>query len=119
MSPARRRMVPAFMGVAGLDVPDRIGIDRTTLLYLGAPQPTTAGTLDAPARRLLHLVDAQRGGLSVYESAAGLGLPYCVVRLMTASLASRGLLEAHDPPAPADLPDIELLEVVLNGLRAL
>ncbi|MFC9431835.1 DUF742 domain-containing protein [Streptomyces sp. NPDC056987] len=118
MSPPRRRMVPAFMGVAGLDVPDRIRPDRTTLLYR-APQPTAAGALDAPALRLLNLVDERRGGLSVYEAAAALGLPFCVVRMMTASLASRGLLEAHDPPPPALLPDIELLEVVLNGLRAL
>ncbi|MFE4055005.1 DUF742 domain-containing protein [Streptomyces sp. NPDC059096] len=118
MSPARRRMVPAFMGVAGLDVPDRIGLDRTTLLYPAADS-AAAGALDAPARRLLHLVEEQHGGLSVYEAAAGLGLPYCVVRMLTASLASRGLLEAHDPPPPARLPDASLLEMVLNGLRAL
>ncbi|MFJ7997563.1 DUF742 domain-containing protein [Streptomyces sp. NPDC096310] len=117
MSPARRRMVPAFMGVAGLDVPDRIGLDRTTLLYPAAD--ATAVALDVPARRLLHLIAEQHGGLSVYEAAAGLGLPYCVVRMLSASLASRGLLEAHDPPQPAQLLDASLLEMVLDGLRAL
>nr|WSZ99254.1 DUF742 domain-containing protein [Streptomyces sp. NBC_00857] len=118
MSPPRRRMVPDFMGVAGLDVPDRIGLERTTLLYRAQQPPATLRSRDAPVLRLLELVENQQG-LSVYEAAAALGLPYCVVRMMTASLASQGVLEAHNPPPPAQLPDIALLEVVLHGLRAL
>ncbi|MGW6605309.1 DUF742 domain-containing protein [Streptomyces sp. NPDC055036] len=119
MSPrpeGRRRMVPGYVGLSGLAVPDNVGLERTTLLYR-SPQPAADG-LEAGARRLLALVEEERV-LSVYECASGLGLPYGVVRMMTASLISLGLLEAR-PPAPiADLPDAALLEVLLDGLRAL
>ncbi|WP_344282864.1 DUF742 domain-containing protein [Streptomyces hebeiensis] len=89
---------------------------RTTLLYR-TPGADTQG-LDTPARRVLDLTD-ENSGISVYECAAHLGLPYPVVRLITAYLIERGTLTATAPPAPAALPDAQLLEVVLNGLRAL
>lgn len=116
MTPPRRRVVPDYVATAGLDLPARVGIERTTLLR-AAPEAGHGG-LDPSARRLLaHIEDA--GLLSVYECAAGLGLPYAVVRMMAAALAASGVLETRKPPAPAQLPDPALLDVVLHGLRAL
>lgn len=116
MTPPRRRVVPDYVATAGLALPARVGIERTTLLRL-APDADTEG-LDPSSRRLLEHVE-ESGMLSVYECAAELGLPYAVVRMMAAALAASGVLDSREPPAPAQLPDPALLDVVLHGLRAL
>ncbi|MEV0146428.1 MULTISPECIES: DUF742 domain-containing protein [unclassified Nonomuraea] len=110
----RRRVVPDYMAAARVAVPEHISIERTTLVYV-APDVVANG-LDPPASHLLTLLG--EGPLSVYECAAHLGLPYCVVRLLVAGLVAGGTLLTRDPP-PADLPDLEILELVLSGLRAL
>lgn len=110
----RRRVVPDYMAAARLSVPEHISVERTTLVSIAAD--VAADGLDPPASHLLALL--QDGPLSVYECAAHLGLPYCVVRLLVAGLVGNGTLLTRDPP-PADLPDIEILELVLSGLRAL
>ncbi|MEV4471975.1 DUF742 domain-containing protein [Nonomuraea sp. NPDC049419] len=110
----RRRVVPDFMAAAKLAVPEHISVERTTLVYV-APE-AVHGALDPPGSHLVNLLE--EGPLSVYECAAHLGLPYCVVRLLVAGLAASGTLLTRDPPR-ADGPDIEILELVLSGLRAL
>ncbi|GGP04636.1 DUF742 domain-containing protein [Nonomuraea glycinis] len=110
----RRRVVPDYMAAARLTVPEHISVERTTLVYV-APDAAAHG-LDPPGSHLLVLLG--HGPLSVYECAAHLGLPYYVVRLLVAGLVGGGTLLTRDPPA-TDLPDIEILELVLNGLRAL
>ncbi|MER6951815.1 DUF742 domain-containing protein [Nonomuraea sp. NPDC000554] len=110
----RRRVVPDYMAAAKLAVPEHIHVERTTLVFV-APAVVANG-LNPPGSHLLALLED--GPLSVYECAAHLGLPYCVVRLLVAGLAATGTLVTRDPP-PADLPDIEILELVLSGLRAL
>ncbi|MFD1542607.1 DUF742 domain-containing protein [Nonomuraea guangzhouensis] len=110
----RRRVVPDYMAAARLTVPEHITVERTTLVSI-VPDAATDG-LDPPGSHLLALLEG--GPLSVYECAAHLGLPYCVVRLLVAGLVGGGTLLTRDPPA-ADLPDIEILELVLSGLRAL
>ncbi|SCD34163.1 Protein of unknown function [Streptomyces sp. SolWspMP-sol7th] len=101
MTPPRRRLVPDYVATAGLEVPTRIGVERTTLLH-AEPGARTEG-LDAAARRLLSLVEDE-GTLSVYECAAQLGLPYAVVRMMAAALAASGAVMTREPPAPAHAP---------------
>ncbi|MCA2222413.1 DUF742 domain-containing protein [Nonomuraea aurantiaca] len=110
----RRRVVPDYMAAARLTLPEHITVERTTLVSI-VPDAATEG-LDPPGSHLLALL--RDGPLSVYECAAHLGLPYCVVRLLVAGLVGGGTLLTRDPPA-ADLPDIEILELVLSGLRAL
>ncbi|WP_219601955.1 DUF742 domain-containing protein [Nonomuraea indica] len=95
-------------------MPEHISVERTTLVSIAAD--ADAGGLDPPASHLLALLRDEP--LSVYECAAHLGLPYCVVRLLVAGLVGNGTLLTRDPP-PSDLPDIEILELVLSGLRAL
>jgi hypothetical protein len=102
------------MAAAKLTVPEHISVQRTTLLYV-APDMVAKG-LDPPGSHLLALLE--EGPLSVYECAAHLRLPYCVVRLLVAGLAAAGTLLTRDPPT-ADQPDLEILELVLSGLRAL
>ncbi|MEO3871103.1 DUF742 domain-containing protein [Nonomuraea sp. B12E4] len=110
----RRRVVPDYMAAAKLAVPEHISVERTTLVYV-APD-AVAGGLDPPGSHLVALL--HEGPLSVYECAAHLGLPYCVVRLLVAGLAEAGMLLTRDPPR-VTAPDLEILELVLSGLRAL
>jgi hypothetical protein len=110
----RRRVVPDYMAAAKLVVPEHISLERTTLVYV-VPEAVTDGP-EPPGSHLIALLDD--GPLSVYECAAHLGLPYCVVRLLVAGLAAAGTLLTRDPPR-LDAPDLETLELVLSGLRAL
>ncbi|SDH70277.1 DUF742 domain-containing protein [Nonomuraea jiangxiensis] len=110
----RRRVVPDYMAAAKLTVPEHISVERTTIVVV-APEAVTDG-LDPPGSHLIALL--REGPLSVYECAAYLGLPYCVVRLLVAGLAETGTLLTR-APLRADAPDLEILELVLSGLRAL
>lgn len=66
------------------------------------------------ARRVIALC---RSALSIAEIAAHLDLPPSVVKIVVSDLLDSGHVVT---PKPAkDLPELSLLEEVLNGLRAL
>jgi hypothetical protein len=78
------------------------------------------------AEHLLHLQPEHRAILtvaqdpvSVAELASELDLALGVVRVLLGDLVAEGLLSAHEPPAPAEIPDDDILKAVVNGLRAL
>ncbi|MFF5427807.1 MULTISPECIES: DUF742 domain-containing protein [unclassified Streptomyces] len=57
---------------------------------------------------------------AVVEVAAGLGLPVSITRILLADLHDTGRISARHPrPAPYRLPDHDILEQVLVGLRNL
>jgi DNA-binding transcriptional ArsR family regulator len=56
---------------------------------------------------------------SVADLAAELSLPLGVVRIILADLREQGLVTIRRPVPPAQLPDIEILRRVANGLRRL
>lgn len=56
---------------------------------------------------------------SIAELAAGLDLPVGVVRVLVADLVEEELVQVTRPVPPAELPDVNLLREVINGLRAL
>jgi hypothetical protein len=91
-------------------------LDQLTFLRVrsGAQAPTG---LDPPYR---HLLSALAGpGMALAEAAAALHLPVAVVRVLAGDLVDAALIEAHAPILRADdAPDVEVLERVLNGLRA-
>lgn len=57
--------------------------------------------------------------LSVAEVAMHLDLPIGVVRVLIGDLLADGLVAVHEPRPLEQAPDEELLEAVLEGLRAL
>jgi hypothetical protein len=72
--------------------------------------------LGPDAARVVRLVAGGRGGLAVADLAAALGVPPLTMRILVASLMDSGHLAA---PAAAELPDTDLLQRVLDGLREL
>lgn len=56
---------------------------------------------------------------SVAEVASLVGVPLGVARVLVSDLAALDLVAVHQAGAPDDRPDIDLLERVLNGIRAL
>ena len=115
MTPPRehRRLVPAYLATAGRARPSRNTLDRLTVLH--APADPSAGGLRPEQRRLLKLL--QPGPLSLAEAAAYLRLPLSVVKVMVADLVDGGRLSARAPVPDAELPDRQILEKVLDGLR--
>ncbi|MEU6062784.1 DUF742 domain-containing protein [Streptomyces sp. NPDC047097] len=56
---------------------------------------------------------------SIAELAAGLDLPVGVVRVLIGDLVEEALVHVTRPVPPAELPDVSILQEVINGLRAL
>ncbi|MFC9249051.1 DUF742 domain-containing protein [Streptomyces sp. NPDC057136] len=56
---------------------------------------------------------------SIAELAAGLDLPVGVVRVLVGDLVEDELVHVTRPVPPAELPDVNILREVINGLRAL
>lgn len=110
-----RRLVPAYLATAGRARPTRNTLDRLTVLH-GAADPATSGPRPEE-RRLLELL--RPGALSLAEAAAHLRLPVSVVKVLVADLVDAGHLRARAPIPDAELPDRQILEKVLDGLRTL
>lgn len=56
---------------------------------------------------------------TVADLAADLRLPLGVVRVILGDLREHGFIQVHQPPEPAQTPDIALLRRVADGLRRL
>ncbi|AWL37282.1 MULTISPECIES: DUF742 domain-containing protein [Streptomyces] len=56
---------------------------------------------------------------SIAELASGLDLPVGVVRVLVGDLVEEELVHVTRPVPPAELPDVNILREVINGLRAL
>jgi hypothetical protein len=88
-------------------------LDLVTLV-LAAKDPSPGASPDA--RQVLNLC-SRRSALSIAEVAAYLDLPPSVVKIVISDLLDTEHLVIPTPAAV--LPEISLLEEVLNGLRAL
>ncbi|MGI5353094.1 DUF742 domain-containing protein [Streptomyces sp. CA-250714] len=111
-----RRLVPAYLATTGRARPSRNTLDRLTVLH-GAADPSTVSGLRPEEIRLLELL--RGGALSLAEAAAHLRLPVSVVKVLVADLVDAGRLMARAPIPDAELPERQILEKVLNGLRTL
>jgi Protein of unknown function (DUF742) len=58
------------------------------------------------------------GALSVAEVAGHLEIPVSVTKVLLGDLVDSGHVVARSPIPSAELPDIQLLQEVLDGLRA-
>ncbi|MGW8374454.1 DUF742 domain-containing protein [Streptomyces sp. ODS28] len=110
-----RRLVPAYLATSGRARPSRNTLDRLTVLH-GAVEHAPSG-LRPEELRLLDLL--RPGALTLAETAAHLRLPVSVVRVLAADLVDAGLLRARAPVPDAELPERQILEKVLDGLRTL
>ncbi|MEH1130459.1 DUF742 domain-containing protein [Micromonospora sp. CPCC 206061] len=82
----------------------------------GAARAPEAAQLQPEHRAILALA---REPISVAEIAAGLDLVVGVARVLLGDLLAAGLIALHEPSAMAHLPDDDILQAVVNGLRAL
>lgn len=80
-------------------------------------EPGPRGRLARP--ELVTICELCRQVRSVAEVSALSGIPFGVLRVLIGDLVEQGLLRVHGAEQPADGPDRELLERVLNGLQRL
>lgn len=100
-------------GRAGKDLHD---LDILTLVMAARAEADITG-LDREYREILRL--RRRRALSVAELAAHMNLLLAAVKVLVSDLIDADYL-IHRPPRPApaaDVPDIKLLQAVLDGVR--
>ncbi|GGV79212.1 MULTISPECIES: DUF742 domain-containing protein [Streptomyces] len=110
-------LVPLFVITNGRSLPPEHAYERTTLVAASQDaSDAEARTLSPEARQVLELVTG--GFLSVAEVAAHTHLPLGIVRILLAQLEERGLIAARKPIPRAEHVDRDVLNAVLDGLRA-
>ena len=102
--------------VGGRARPHAQGFDLVAFVQAVQPAPPPNPRLHPEHLAILGI---SRQPLSVAEAAARLDLPLGVVRVLLADLLHEGLIMVREPAEHMLLPDEELLEAVLNGLKAL
>jgi hypothetical protein len=70
-------------------------------------------------REYTQILEMCRRPLSVAEVSAMLDLPLGVVKVLLSDLIDWGLIIFQSPPRTSDVPNMELLQAVLNGIRKL
>jgi hypothetical protein len=70
-------------------------------------------------REYAHILQVCRRPLSIAEVSATLNLPLVVVKVLLSDLIDWGLIIFRSPPRTSDVPRIELLQAVLDGIRKL
>ncbi|ADI06372.1 hypothetical protein SBI_03251 [Streptomyces bingchenggensis BCW-1] len=98
----------------GRAYPTRNTFDLVTLV-MAHPDRPLAG-LSPEKRRVMEL--CLGGALSVAEVAGYLQLPVSVTKVLLGDLVDSGHITTRSPIPTAELPDIQLLQEVLDGLRA-
>ncbi|MGW2488025.1 DUF742 domain-containing protein [Streptomyces sp. NPDC001606] len=109
-------LVPFFVITNGRSLPPENAYERTTLVSASEDAFASARTLSPEARLVLDLV--KDGFLSVAEVAAHTHLPLGVVRILLAQMEDNGLIVARKPVPRAERVDREVLNAVLDGLKA-
>jgi Protein of unknown function (DUF742) len=112
----RDRPVRPYVITGGRARPSRNTIRPETLLVaMDDAQPLPAGAA-REARALLRMCERL---LSLAEASAHLDLPVSVVSVLASDLVDAGYLAARSGIPQASLPDRQLLQEVLDGLRRL
>ncbi|MEC3975865.1 DUF742 domain-containing protein [Amycolatopsis sp. H20-H5] len=109
-----RALVRPHVVTGGRAHPTRNTFDLATVVV--ATRSPVAG-LSPEKRRVLEL--CRGGALAVAEVAAYLRLPVSVTKVLLSDLADTGHITARAAVPQADRPDLQLLQKVLDGLRAL
>ncbi|MDG9690040.1 DUF742 domain-containing protein [Streptomyces mutabilis] len=114
--PEAPELVRPYVITKGRGLPDEEHLSLITLVTAAEGDPQRPLRLSPEEQSLLDLCSA--GYLSVAEIAGHTHFPLGVVRILLASLMEGGHLMTRPPVARARLADKEILEEVLNGLRA-
>ncbi|MBN6037703.1 DUF742 domain-containing protein [Amycolatopsis sp. 195334CR] len=116
MTPNRREqaLVRPHVVTEGRAHPTRNTLDVATVV--SATWAPVVG-LSPEKRRVMEL--CRGGALAVAEVAAHLSLPTSVTKVLLSDLLDSGHIEARAAVRQADIPDHQLLQKVLDGLRAL
>ncbi|RSM93720.1 DUF742 domain-containing protein [Streptomyces sp. WAC 01325] len=109
----KRGLVRPYVVTEGRSQPSRNTFDLLTLV-IATPLDKTG--LNPEKRRLLAL--CEEGMLSVAEVSAWLGLPVSVVKVLLADLSETGHIRCRPSVPPAMIPKAQVLQEVLDGLRA-
>ncbi|WP_117215564.1 DUF742 domain-containing protein [Allorhizocola rhizosphaerae] len=107
-------VVRPYMVTGGRVEPVTADLDLIT--HVVAVRTLAADTPSPEHQTILALTQEPR---PVAEVAARVDLPLGVVRVLLGDLLSAGLVARYDPPSTDDLPNIETLQAVIHGLRAL
>ncbi|MFH8576733.1 DUF742 domain-containing protein [Streptomyces zaomyceticus] len=94
----------------------RAGSDAFDLVTLVVSESDPAPGMQSEHAAILRMC---RYPTAVVEVAAGLGLPVSITRILLADLHDTGGISARHPRASYRLPDHDILEQVLVGLRNL
>lgn len=107
--------VRSYIMTSGQAHPSRNTIRPETLL-VSNPEMTLPISASLEQASLFELC---QGMLSLAEAAAHLALPVSIVIVIASDLVDTGHLIVHSAPARHTVPDHQLLEKLLNGLRSL
>lgn len=107
-------LVRPFVVTDGRAHPSRNTFDLVTLVIATSDLPLTG--LAPEKRRVVEL--CRPGSLSVAEVAGHLRLPVSVTKVLLADLVDAGHILTRAPIPAAELPEAQLLQEVLDGLRA-
>lgn len=111
--PGRRGLVRPYVITDGRAHPACAPLDLVTLVIASGGE---LGGLNPEKRRVMEL--CRGGALSVVEVAGHLEIPVSVTRVLLGDLVNSGHIIARPPVPVAELPDIQILQEVLDGLRA-
>ncbi|WP_171162568.1 DUF742 domain-containing protein [Streptomyces sp. I05A-00742] len=118
MTPAVPRrekgLVRPYVVTDGRSHPTRNTFDLVTLVMAHGDRPLDG--LGPEKRKLMEL--CLGGALSVAEIAGYLALPVSVTKVLLSDLVDSGHLSTRAPIPSAQLPEAQILQEVLDGLRA-
>lgn len=109
-------LVRPYVITGGRDLPGENQFALITLVTTAADQRQRPTRLSPEEQELLEMCEG--GYLSVAELAGHTHLPLGVLRVLLSSLAEGGYLLTRAPVPQARLADKELLQEVLDGLKA-
>lgn len=117
MTPPHRRergLVRPYVVTDGRAHPTRNTLDLVTLVTALGGRPL--GGLSPEKRRVVEL--CRGGALSVAEVAGHLTLAISVTKVLISDLIDSGHITARAPIPRTQLPDAQILQEVLDGLRS-
>jgi hypothetical protein len=91
------------------------GLDMISTVVALCP----ASELRGPPPEQAAIVEVCQRAISVAEISAHLDLPLSVVKVLVSDLVADGAVVARDPVPVAELPETNLLQAVLDGIRRL
>ena len=114
--PEAAELVRPYVITKGRGLPDEAKLSLITLVTAVSDEQQRPTRLSPEEQGLLELCGA--GYLSVAEIAGHTRLPLGVVKILLSALTEGGYLITRPPVQRAPLADRQILEEVLNGLRA-